>query len=155
MAKKPRWKVILKYLTRSSKDPESLARGVGLGLFVGLLPSVGFQVILAFLLAGFLNANRIIAVFLTLISNPFTALPLGAFSVWVGDLILPGSIIAQAGTEFSWSGLTESPSQLGLAYLTGCLSLSVIAGTLGYALMRVYHLFRNANNQSMLRDENG
>ena len=63
MAKKPRWKVILKYLTRSSKDPESLARGVGLGLFVGLLPSVGFQVILAFLLAGFLNANRIIAVF--------------------------------------------------------------------------------------------
>lgn len=34
MAKKPKWKAVQRYLTRSSKDPESLARGVGLGLFV-------------------------------------------------------------------------------------------------------------------------
>ncbi len=141
MAKKPKWKIIYRYVTRSSKDPESLARGVGLGLFVGFLPSFGFQLVLAFMLAGFLNANRIVAMFGTLVTNPFTVLPLSAFSLWFGDLILPGSRLSQYSLEtFKWSSLMESPGQLGISYIVGCISLSVITGVLGYALMRFYYL---------------
>lgn len=142
MAKKPRWKVIHRYICRSSKDPESMARGVGLGLFVGFLPSFGFQIVLALFLAGFFNANRITAMLGTLVTNPFTTIPLSVLSIWVGDWILPGStfsnISAEAITAINWSELFSSPGRLGTAYLLGCLTLSLISSLLGYSAMKIY-----------------
>ena len=139
MAKKRDWKVIRRYLTRSARDTESLSRGVGLGIFIGLLPSVGFQVVLAFFLAGFLSANRVVAVLGTLITNPFTTIPLSVFSLWVGDLILPGSTLANYQVEgFTWSEISSKSSNLLSAYLIGCLALSRVGGSLSYLVMRVY-----------------
>lgn len=146
MAKKPKWKVIRRYLTRTSTDPEALSRGVGLGLFVGFLPSLGFQIVLAFLLAGLFNANKIAAMIGTLVTNPFTTLPLSVFSLWLGDLILPGSTIANHSAQnFEWRSLMDSSGQLGLAYLVGCLALSIVASTVGYGSMRLYYASINAN----------
>lgn len=140
MAKLPKWKVIQRYICKSSKDPESLARGLGLGLFVGFLPSIGFQIVLALLLAGLLNANRVVAMAGTLVSNPFTALPLSAFSLWLGDLILPGTALGNFSVEtFEFSQLWNSSGQLGIAYLVGCVSLSIIASVLGYGSARLYY----------------
>lgn len=140
MAKRSKWQVFYRYVCRSSRNPESLARGIGLGLFIGFLPSVGFQVILAFLLAGFFNANRIVAMVGTLVTNPFTTLPLSAFSLWFGDLVLPGTALANISLRnFDFSSVWDSSAQLGLAYLVGCLSLSVIAGTLGYGSAKLYY----------------
>lgn len=139
MAKKRSWKAIRRYICRSSKDPESMARGVGLGLFVGFLPSFGFQMILAVFLAGFFNANRIVAVFGTLVTNPFTTIPLSALSLWIGDWILPGSTFSNVSVEaMNWSELLSSPGRLGSAYLIGCLILSVVSSSLGYSLIKLY-----------------
>lgn len=140
MAKMPKWKVLHRYICKSSKDPESLARGLGLGLFVGFLPSIGFQIILAFLLAGILNANRIIAMAGTLISNPLTALPLSAFSLWLGDWILPGTTLKNFSlSTFEFSQLWNSSGQLVAAYLVGCFSLSVVSGALAYGSAKLYY----------------
>lgn len=68
MSKKTRWQVIYRYICRSSKNPESLARGVGLGLFIGFLPAIGFQLILAFMTAGFFSANRLVTMLGTLVT---------------------------------------------------------------------------------------
>lgn len=139
MAKKSRWQVIYRYVCRSSKNPESLARGVGLGLFIGFLPAIGFQVILAFFVAGFFNANRLVSVLGTLVSNPFTAVPLGAVSIWLGDFVLPGSTIAGVSFEkLSWSSLASSSSQLLIPYLVGCLLLSVAFSFIGYGAIKFY-----------------
>ena len=151
MAKMPKWKVLHRYIFKSSKDPESLARGVGLGLFVGFLPSIGFQMILAFFLAGILNANRIVAMAGTLVSNPFTALPLSAFSLWLGDLILPGTVLTNFSVRtFELPQLWNSSGQLAMAYLVGCLLLSIAASTLGYGSMRLY--YATARRQSVRID---
>lgn len=140
MAKKPKWKVLHRYICRSSRDPESMARGMGLGLFVGFLPSVGFQIILALLLAGVFNANRIVAMAGTLVTNPFTALPLSAFSLWLGDWILPGTALANFSIKtFELTQVLESPGRLGVAYLVGCLAMSVCASMIGYGGMKVYY----------------
>lgn len=139
MAKKSRWQVIYRYICRSSKNPESLARGIGLGLFIGFLPAIGFQVILAFLTAGLINANRLVAVFGTLVTNPFTALPISAFSLWLGDWILPGSNLTGLTMEnFEWSQLFASSGQLGISFLVGCLLLSVTSGVFGYGAAKFY-----------------
>ena len=139
MAKKNRWQVIYRYICRSSKNPESLARGVGLGLFIGFLPAIGFQMILALVTASFFNANRLIAVLGTLVTNPFTAIPISAFSLWLGDWILPGTRLSGITMDnFEWSRLFESSGQLGLSFLTGCLVLSIISSLIGYGITKAY-----------------
>ena len=143
MSKKFRWQVIYRYICRSSKNPESLARGVGLGLFIGFLPAIGLQIILALLLARFLNANKLVAVLGTLVTNPITAIPIGTFSLWLGDWVLPGTNLSGfSTTSFKWSELLDSSSQLGLSYLLGCLILSVFSSLIGYAAVKIY-FYRN------------
>lgn len=131
--------MINRYIYRSSKNPESLARGVGLGLFIGFLPAIGFQVVLAFLVAGPLNANRLVTMLGTLVTNPFTALPVGAFSLWIGDWILPGTHLTELSKKsFEWNQIFDSSGQLGVSYLVGCLLLSTIGGSVGYVVARIY-----------------
>ena len=143
MSKKFRWQVIYRYICRSSKNPESLARGVGLGLFIGFLPAIGLQIILALLLARFLKANKLVAALGTLVTNPITAIPIGTFSLWLGDWILPGTNLSGfSTTSFKWSELLDSSSQLGLSYLLGCLILSVFSSLIGYAAVKIY-FYRN------------
>lgn len=150
MAKKSRWKVIYRYLCRSAKRPESLARGVGLGLFIGFLPSLGFQVFIAFITAGFFNANRLVTVLGTLVTNPLTVIPVSAFSVWIGDLILPGAIISEISEQkFDFSTLINSSGQLGLAYVVGCLALSITSSLVGYAMAKIF--LNKLINRSSLR----
>lgn len=150
MAKKSRWKVIYRYLCRSAKRPESLARGVGLGLFIGFLPSLGFQVFIAFMTAGFFNANRLVTILGTLVTNPLTVIPVSAFSVWIGDLILPGAIISEISEQkFDFSTLINSSGQLGLAYVVGCLALSITSSLVGYAMAKIF--LNKLINRSSLR----
>lgn len=147
MSKKSRWQVIYRYLCRSSKDPESLARGVGLGLFIGFLPAIGFQIILAVLTAEFFNANRLVSVLGTLVTNPFTAIPVSAFSLWLGDWILPGTKLAGLSIQdFEFSKLLDSSAHLGFAYLLGCIVLSLTAGVLGYVTAKLYLLKNRGKN---------
>jgi hypothetical protein len=54
----------------------TLARGVGVGLFVGLTPTVGFQTLLMICLCVFLRASFPAAFLVSWISNPFTVGPL-------------------------------------------------------------------------------
>jgi len=143
MSKKSRWQVIYRYVCRSSKNPESLARGVGIGLFIGFLPAIGFQIILAFLTAGFFNANRIVAMLGTLVTNPFTAIPVSAFSLWLGDWILPGSNLGSLSIEkFDWLALLNSSNHLIVSFAVGCLVLSSFAGTLGYLGVKIFAKYR-------------
>ena len=144
MVKKRRWKVIYRYVCRSSKNPESVARGVGLGLFIGFLPAIGLQVILALVAANLFKANRLVAVLGTLITNPFTTIPISAFSLWLGDWILPGTNLSGITMKnFQWSQLFASSTQLGISFLTGCLVLSIISGLLGYGVTKAYFAKRS------------
>lgn len=143
MQKRPRWQVIYRYLCRSAKDPESLSRGVGLGLFIGFLPSFGYQTILAFFSAGIFQANRIVTVLGTLVTNPFTVIPVSAFSIWLGDHLLPGTDLSDFSMKnIEPSELIHSSGQLGLAYIVGCLALAITAGVVGYAAMKFYFSIR-------------
>lgn len=139
MSKKSRWQAIYRYLCRSSRNPESLARGVGLGLFIGFLPAIGLQVILALLVASIFNANRIVTVLGTLVTNPLTAIPVSAFSLWLGDWILPGTKLSEISLKsFELSKILDSSGQLWISYLVGCLALSIFSSLIGYGAVKLY-----------------
>jgi uncharacterized protein (DUF2062 family) len=60
-------------IIRLRGDPHVLARGVAIGIFVGITPTIPFHTILAIALAIILRSSKIAALLFTVIvSNPFT-----------------------------------------------------------------------------------
>ncbi len=56
--------------------PEAMARGVAIGLFIGLTPTVGFQTVLMIILCIALAGNFPTAFVASFVSNPLTTAPL-------------------------------------------------------------------------------
>jgi hypothetical protein len=72
-------------------DPSSLARGVALGFFVGISPTIPLHTISIILLSFPFRASKIAALLASVvISNPLTFFPTYYFSWLIGDRFLPG-----------------------------------------------------------------
>jgi uncharacterized protein (DUF2062 family) len=106
MKLKPRRAARYYYLRfiRLKGHPRILARGVAIGAFVGITPTIPFHTILAIILAFILRGSKVAALLTTVIvSNPITLLPQYYISWQVGNWLTPG--------KHSWdevSSLVES-----------------------------------------------
>jgi len=99
------------YVMRMLRDPslwrvsrDSLARGVAVGLFTGMIPVLPFQTLLAIVCAFLIRANLPIAFSVSWISNPVTLVPLAYFTYRVGHLIVGGPALhfSQVAHGKSW-----------------------------------------------------
>lgn len=70
-------------------SPRQVARGLAIGILIGLTPPLGLQMVAAVAIATLLHANRAAAVAAVWITNPFTALPIYASTYRVGLLFVP------------------------------------------------------------------
>lgn len=68
-------------------DPRDIALGFALGLFIGMTPSIGFQMAIAATLAAFLKWDKISAAMGVWITNPFTAPFVYSVTYFVGSKI--------------------------------------------------------------------
>jgi len=88
-----RWRVtarkVLRRILYSKSTPASIAGGMTVGIFVGMGPTFGFQMIPAAFIAALLRVNILAAVLGVWISNPFTAVPIYYYEYRLGKLILP------------------------------------------------------------------
>lgn len=122
----------------------SVAGGVAIGLFCGLIPGP-LQMISAALSAVLLRVNLPVAVFTTLYSNPFTILPLYVLAyelgAWVSG-VRNGAVVAQLSFPdlhwdrwvnelWSWLTVLGKPFLIGLPLLAVCLAIA------GYFAVRV------------------
>jgi uncharacterized protein len=122
----------------------SVAAGVAIGLFCGLIPGP-LQMISAALFAVLLRANLPVAVFTTLYTNPFTIVPLYLlaymFGTWVSG---EHNVIDSAKFSFpemqwhnwiselwAWLMMLGEPFFIGLPLLAVCLAI------IGYFAVRV------------------
>lgn len=78
----------IRWLWAQEGTPGQRARGVAAGVFCGCYPFFGLQIFLSIGLASALRGNHLLAAAATLISNPFTYLPLYWFNFQVGCWIL-------------------------------------------------------------------
>jgi uncharacterized protein len=122
----------------------SVAGGVAIGLFCGLVPGP-LQMISAALCAVLLRANLPVAVFTTLYTNPFTILPLYLVAYELGAWVTGTHIsIAAAKLTFpemqwhnwvhelwDWLKMLGEPFFIGLPLLAVCLAVA------GYVAVRV------------------
>lgn len=106
----PRAKRLLRLLWRFwyrviilKSSPTRIAGGLALGVFVGLTPTIGFQMLIAALLAPLFRCNPLSAMAGVYITNPVTFIPIYAFNYEVGCAILGFE------TGISWQRLREMP----------------------------------------------
>lgn len=120
----------------------SVAGGVALGLFCGLVPGP-LQMISAALLAIWLRVNLPVAIFTTFYTNPFTIVPLYLFAYQIGVWVLGEGDVAdvRAFPELHlhdwfdplWNWLLS----LGKPILVGLPILALCLGVFGYLLVRL------------------
>jgi len=80
-------------LTRLKGDPNTLAKGVGFGIFIGILPLFPIQTALLISLTLLLRIHTITAVLAaSIVSNPLTFAPQYYYTWKVGNFVLPGQV---------------------------------------------------------------
>jgi len=119
----------------------SLAFGISLGWFIGLLPVFGLHMALGLLVGILVRGHLPSIVFGTFISNPFTIPGILALQYLAGRWLC-----SLAGTDFA-RGFASLPSvpQFLAAMLMGGVFSALISGILGYAGIRIYLSRRGKN----------
>jgi hypothetical protein len=132
-----------------SFDRTSVARGVAVGLFFGVLVPVG-QIVFAIPLAVAVRANVLVAALSTLVTNPLT-LPfvyLGAYRIGTlltaadeelaDDLEASELAIDQSLEVTNWpSALLDWASSIALPFMLGLTLLALLASAIGFILVQV------------------
>ncbi len=103
-------------------SPSYLARGVAIGVFIGVAPLMPLKTILILTLSLLLSSS-VVAAFLvcTIICNPLTYVPLYYFAWMTGDLLLPG--------KSSWGMLEDAVARMDQLSLSGAF---ILAGKVGF-----------------------
>ena len=124
----------------------SVAGGVAVGLFAGLIPgSNPVQFFFAALFAVVFKVNLPVAIITTLYSNPFTILPIYAAAYVIGAFITGEGTPTMPQTELQlmdksigdWiPTLVEWVVSLGKPLLVGLLLLALLLSIAGYVLVR-------------------
>lgn len=148
-------------LTRLQGDPQSLASGTAIGIFLGILPTIPFHTV-SVLLVTFLTRTSTIAGLLgtIMVCNPLTYIPQYYLSLLIGNILTP--------YNFSWEriktvldfllskpGFTESIHALaGLGYevvivlLVGGAVLAIPFTIAGYFLsLRIFISVHDKKNK--------
>lgn len=122
----------------------SVAGGVAIGLFCGLIPGP-LQMISAALLAVLLRVNLPVAVFTTLYTNPFTIVPLYLLAyelgAWVSGAHNKVTLAQLSFPDLHWNNwltaLWDWLVLLGKPFLIGLPLLAVILAVVGYVAVRL------------------
>ena len=82
-----RLKQYIELIFQLKDTPESIARGVAIGMFVAMTPTVGIQMLIVLFLSLFIPFNRVAGLIMVYISNPLTLVPIYWLDYWTGALL--------------------------------------------------------------------
>jgi uncharacterized protein (DUF2062 family) len=124
-------KLMLVRFVRLRGLPEEIAKGVALGIFIGMTPTFGVQMAIALFLAYLLRENRLAAVLGVWITNPVTAPVIYAVEYEMGRLLL-GLDRARLPSELTWQAYSELGWNILYPLWVGGVITGVILGALSY-----------------------
>lgn len=129
-------RILRDFFSEHAHEPVRLAWAVGLGLFCGIAPIWGYQMLVAAALAHFLRLNKAIALLASNISIP----PLAPFILY-GSLALGHWLFTGHGLDFSAQQVTRSTifQYLG-QWCVGSIALGTVVA--GFGTMTTYSLAR-------------
>ncbi len=149
--KKSWWKSprdLMRQILLLNDSEHSVALGTTVGVFFGMTPTVGVQMLLIILVAfatkPFFYFNRIAALVSVYISNPLTMLPIYWFDYKVGTFIVEGNMTKEEFSkilEFNifsewWNTVVGLFLDVGWPLFWGSLILATTASLITYPTMR-------------------
>ena len=127
LPRRQRLRAVLRHLfSEHTQTPGRLAAAVGLGLFCGIAPIWGWQMVVAALLAHRLRLNKAIALGASNISFPLAAPFILAAGLVLGHYLHTGSLIELSPTDAA----RQTPVYIG-EWFIGSVVLAVLVGALG------------------------
>jgi len=134
-----KWRRQFRYLhlrfVRLRATPANLARGLAIGVFWGMFPLPGVQMLIAVLNAALFRSSKLAAAAGTWLSNPLTTLPLTLFNFHVGQSLLNREAIEFSSDHLrSLQSILELGTDFAISYLFGCLVVGTVAAPLVYFL---------------------
>ena len=134
-------------LLKEKLEPRQAAAAVFLGIFIGIVPIYGFQLVTAVGAALFFKLNKPLTVGATFINNPLLQPLIIVSSVEIGYFLRSGSF-----RHFQLSALTGAHFKDEVfALVTGSVVLGVLVGGLGAAITAAVIQFKSPRDQG-LRD---
>ncbi len=124
-------KIFAPELWKPTRD--EVAKGIAIGLFVGLMPVAGLQIILALLIGFFLRANLSVAALATFVTNPITFAPVLWFQYKLGHWILSLGPHVDMPSPRSTHVILSHAKPL----ITGSLATALVAALLGYSITQL------------------
>ncbi|HKL26252.1 MAG TPA: DUF2062 domain-containing protein [Desulfuromonadales bacterium] len=126
-------KLILVRFVRLRGEPDEIAKGVALGIFIGMTPTFGLQMIIAIFLAFLLKENRLAALVGVWVTNPVTAPVIYAIEYEIGRIILskPRAGLPEELTFGAFAGLGYDVL---VPLWLGSMVAGVLCGSLAYFL---------------------
>lgn len=125
----PRLRQLLDTTGTLRGETETVARGIGIGLFIGLTPTVGFQTILMIIGCLLMRGNFPAAFAVSWISNPLTMAPLYWGFHKLGEAVF-GRLIIFSGEN----GYLGKVGDEMLFTLLGSLLIAAPSAILGYRI---------------------
>ena len=104
---------VKRFLARASGTPHQIALGMAVGFFIGWLPIMGIQMVVAAVICGMLRCNPVVPILPIWIINPVTFVPIYSFNYGVGRLLAGGppasEVIGKTKDILAFSGLRADP----------------------------------------------
>ena len=127
-------------LIRQTGTPESVARGVAVGFFIGFLIPIGFQMVIASGLAYILKAKQIPALACTWVTNHVTVIFIYPVQCYFGMLLMGGSrsfaevneLFKNFLHEHTWKAFTDLGMEIIVPFLLGGLIFGIVTGVISY-----------------------
>ena len=141
-------RTLLRYILMLDDTPHSIALGTAIGMFIGLTPTVGIQMILVMVVAGLTSRlfqfNRVAALLTVYISNPLTVVPIYWGLYEVGTIFVGGHLSREhfAGIlEYNtlgewWETIVALGVEVGEPLLVGTCIVATLGGVVTYPVMR-------------------
>lgn len=92
---------VLRRIARGHGTTHEIALGAAIGIFVGMTPTIGLQMIIAAAVATLVGANRLSAVLPVWISNPATMFWIYGTNYAIGRLLVGGPELSRFLEEFN------------------------------------------------------
>jgi glycosyltransferase involved in cell wall biosynthesis len=132
------WKFINKYITHSKESNLRISLAVMFGVFMGIVPVWGYQMILAGVLAHFLGLNKVVTLVASNISIP-PMIPFILFGSYAAGGWILNRPVSLAIHEVTFETIKDSLVQ----YLAGSMVFAVISGLVaGIICLTVLTLYR-------------
>lgn len=140
--------MLLRQILALEDTDHSKAMGVAVGMFIGMTPTVGIQMIIVLLVAVLTSRlfyfNRVAALLTVYISNPLTMLPIYWLDYQVGTWFVAGDvdraeftkILEYNGFAEWWQTILGLFVTIGMPLILGSLVVATVCGVVSYPIMR-------------------